>query len=82
MKVTDLFEAKRVATDKGYYTPGYDTDAKNIKGTVKDWLARLEASPEDVAEAMKQAMELPSYKVRKYDWRKEERHVLVRKAKS
>lgn len=62
MRVIDLFEAKRVPTDKGYYTPGYDTDTKNVQGTVKDWLARLGATADDIADAMAQAMKLPSFK--------------------
>jgi hypothetical protein len=61
MKVQDLFEAKRVATDKGYYTPGYDAEEKNIRGTVKDWMARLGATPSDIEDACWKAKELPSY---------------------
>jgi hypothetical protein len=61
MKVQDLFEAKRVATDKGYYTPGYDEEEKNIRGTVKDWMARLGATKEDIAAAVAQAKDLDSY---------------------
>lgn len=68
MKVQDLFEAKRVATDKGYYTPGYDDEEKNIRGTVKDWMARLNATPEDIASAVAQAKELSSYaKLKEFD---------------
>jgi hypothetical protein len=61
MKVQDLFEATRVATDKGYYTPGYDEEEKNIRGTVKDWMARLGATKEDIAAAVAQAKDLDSY---------------------
>jgi hypothetical protein len=61
MKVQDLFEATRVATDTGYYTPGYNADDKNIRGTVKDWMARLGASKDDIAAAVAQAKELGSY---------------------
>lgn len=61
MKVQDLFEAKRVETDTGHYTPGYDPEAKIIIGSVKDWLARMNATKADVADAVKQAKELPSY---------------------
>lgn len=68
MKTAELFEAARVNTDRGYSTPGYDDDAKIVIGHVKDWLARLEATPEDVAEAIKQAKQLPSYsQLRSYD---------------
>lgn len=34
MKVQELLEATRVATDRGYYTPGYD--GKNVIGLVRD----------------------------------------------
>ncbi len=61
MKVQDLFEAARVATDRGYYTPGYDEEEKNIRGTVKDWMARLGAAKEDIAVAVTQAKDLDSY---------------------
>jgi hypothetical protein len=61
MKVLDLFEAKRAPTDKGYYTPGYDEDTKKVIGLVKDWMARIGATAEDIAAAMEQAKELPSF---------------------
>lgn len=63
MKVSELLtEAKRVASDKGYYTPGYREETKTIQGTVKDWMARLNATPDDIKKAMAAAQDLPSYK--------------------
>jgi hypothetical protein len=68
MKAAELFEATRTPTDKGYYTPGYDDDAKIVVGQVKDWMARIGATAEDIAEAVKQAKELPSYsQLKSYD---------------
>lgn len=61
MKVKDLTEAKRAPTDKGYYTPGYDEEAKRVVGHVNDWMARLGASKEDIAAAVDKAKSLPSY---------------------
>ena len=62
MKVQDLFEAKRAATDKGYYTPGYDDEKKRPVGLVKDWMKRMGVEKEHVEAAMAKAKELPSYK--------------------
>jgi hypothetical protein len=62
MKIKELMEAKRVPTDKGYYTPGYDPERKQIVGTVKDWMARLGVTKDDLEAAIKQAKELSVYK--------------------
>lgn len=68
MKINELFEAVRVASDTGYYTPGYNDSTKTVVGKVKDWMARINATPEDIAAAIKQARELPSYsQLKSYD---------------
>lgn len=68
MKIVELFEAKRVATDRGYYTPGYDAESKNIRGTVQDWMARLNVTADDITKAIALAKELPSYAdLKQYD---------------
>jgi hypothetical protein len=62
MKVVDLFEAKRVSTDKGYYTPGYDAENKHPVGHVKDWMKRMGVEKDHLDAAMEKAKQLPSYK--------------------
>ena len=61
MKVTDLFEAKRAETDKGYYVPGYDAELKRVVGTVTDWLARLKVTPRAIEAAVIASKHLPAF---------------------
>src|SRR4051812_27143876 len=64
MKVSELLLEK---APSGMHSPwaakmGYDAEQKAVMGGVIAWLEKLNASAEDVAEAMKQAKRLPSYK--------------------
>jgi hypothetical protein len=56
MKVQDLFEKQ------GAHAPGYNAQDKNILGTVKDWMERLGATPEDIEAAVAEAKNLSSFK--------------------
>lgn len=63
MKVSELLtEAYSKSTDKGHSAPSYDQQTKILSGTVKDWMSRIGASSEDIASAIQQAKDLPSYK--------------------
>jgi hypothetical protein len=50
MKVQDLFEAM-----------GYDPERKIPTGSVKEWLAAMGATPEDIAAARAEVLESPEY---------------------
>lgn len=68
MRVSELFEAQGSPGQGGkfqggaYYAPSYDADAGRLRGSVKDWLAAVNITKEDIAKAMTQVKDSSLFK--------------------
>ena len=64
MKVSELFEATNSKGLQGgaMYKPGFDADKGQLRGSVKDWLQAMNATPQDVAKALARFKATPLFR--------------------